>query len=287
MTDKSFDATDSFSTSYRNFENNFPLDAQKQRSRYYEIDRRHTYLLSEVKAISKKDGKLSSSDVQLMKSMLMECVDLADKKVGISENLMSLINNSMSKLDMSSKKNLDATQVCQNKQNKRNPKKFLKLAPDSEDNDSASIEVSDKTSSKEHSLQKMKIEKTNSDKISKTSESLFSNSDQDTEPKDSEPQHSKIKTLKSSSSSSTSNKDCVEPTYCICEEISYGDMVCCDNDLCPIEWFHFGCVSLKRNPKGKWYCLMCRGSSSRRMKPRKLFLKELKDYNKRREEKFK
>lgn len=285
MTDKLFDAADSsFLDSYKNFENNFALDAQKQRSLYYEIDRRHTYLISELKTISKKDGKLSSSDVQLMKSMLMECMELADKKVGISENLMSLVSNSMSKLKVTSKEDHDATQVPQNK---RNPKKFLKLAPDSEDNDSASIETStilEETSTEEHSnLKKIKNKKTNSDKNSKISELLFSDSNQDTEHKNSESQHSKSETLKSSSSS---NKDYVEPTYCICEKISYGDMVCCDNDLCPIEWFHFGCVSLNRAPKGKWYCPMCRGSSSRRMKSRKLFLKELKDYNEQKEEEF-
>ena len=31
--------------------------------------------------------------------------------------------------------------------------------------------------------------------------------------------------------------------YCICRQPSYGDMVGCDNDDCPNEWFHFSCVS--------------------------------------------
>jgi len=48
-----------------------------------------------------------------------------------------------------------------------------------------------------------------------------------------------------------------EPTYCICQSISYGDMIGCDNDDCEIEWFHFGCVSLTHKPKGKWYCPRC------------------------------
>eukprot|EP00753_Platysulcus_tardus_P017716 PLAT6467.1.p1 GENE.PLAT6467.1~~PLAT6467.1.p1 ORF type:complete len:290 (+),score=93.82 PLAT6467.1:85-870(+) len=33
-----------------------------------------------------------------------------------------------------------------------------------------------------------------------------------------------------------------EPLYCICRKVSYGAMVGCDNDDCPIEWFHFECV---------------------------------------------
>ncbi|CAF1964216.1 hypothetical protein Bca4012_076538 [Brassica carinata] len=48
-----------------------------------------------------------------------------------------------------------------------------------------------------------------------------------------------------------------EPTYCICNQVSYGEMIACDNNECKIEWFHFGCVGLKDQPKGKWYCPDC------------------------------
>ncbi|XP_044484907.1 PHD finger protein ING1-like isoform X2 [Mangifera indica] len=48
-----------------------------------------------------------------------------------------------------------------------------------------------------------------------------------------------------------------EPTYCFCNQVSYGEMVACDNADCKIEWFHFGCVGLKEQPKGKWYCSVC------------------------------
>lgn len=48
-----------------------------------------------------------------------------------------------------------------------------------------------------------------------------------------------------------------EPTYCICNRISYGDMIGCDNQDCKIEWFHFDCVNLTHKPKGKWYCPQC------------------------------
>ncbi|KHN79399.1 Inhibitor of growth protein 2 [Toxocara canis] len=50
-----------------------------------------------------------------------------------------------------------------------------------------------------------------------------------------------------------------EPTYCLCEQISFGEMIGCDNEKCLVEWFHFECVQLKVKPKGKWYCPMCRG----------------------------
>ena len=76
-----------------------------------------------------------------------------------------------------------------------------------------------------------------------------------------------------------------EPTYCLCDQISYGEMILCDNDLCPIEWFHFSCVSLSTKPKGKWYCPKCRGDRPNVMKPKAQFLKELALYNKEKEEK--
>lgn len=76
-----------------------------------------------------------------------------------------------------------------------------------------------------------------------------------------------------------------EPTYCLCDQISYGEMILCDNDLCPIEWFHFSCVSLTTKPKGKWFCPKCRGDRPNVMKPKAQFLKELERYNKEKEEK--
>ncbi|KAI4338143.1 hypothetical protein L6164_016490 [Bauhinia variegata] len=55
-----------------------------------------------------------------------------------------------------------------------------------------------------------------------------------------------------------------EPTYCVCQQVSYGEMVACDNPDCKIEWFHFGCVGLKEQPKGKWYCPDCAATRGRR-----------------------
>lgn len=49
-----------------------------------------------------------------------------------------------------------------------------------------------------------------------------------------------------------------EPVYCICMQVSYGEMVGCDNPSCDNgEWFHFGCVNLNRRPPGRWVCPGC------------------------------
>lgn len=55
-----------------------------------------------------------------------------------------------------------------------------------------------------------------------------------------------------------------EPRYCICNQVSYGDMVACDNADCPYEWFHYPCVGVTAPPKGKWYCQPCLASMRRR-----------------------
>jgi hypothetical protein len=53
-----------------------------------------------------------------------------------------------------------------------------------------------------------------------------------------------------------SEEDGDEPRYCYCNEVSYGNMVACDNDDCPREWFHLACVNLEKAPVGrtKWFC---------------------------------
>merc|ERR1719228_2298309 len=60
------------------------------------------------------------------------------------------------------------------------------------------------------------------------------------------------------------NYDPNEPRYCICNQVSYGDMVACDNEDCPYEWFHYPCVGVTAPPKGKWYCQPCLANMRRR-----------------------
>lgn len=57
-----------------------------------------------------------------------------------------------------------------------------------------------------------------------------------------------------------------EPTYCICGQVSFGDMIACDNENCEGgEWFHYQCVGLSSEPrvKGKWYCPSCKALQRR------------------------
>jgi len=54
--------------------------------------------------------------------------------------------------------------------------------------------------------------------------------------------------------------------YCVCQSVSYGDMVACDNEKCPYEWFHWRCVGLKSEPKGTWICPVCTEAKKRELK---------------------
>lgn len=48
-----------------------------------------------------------------------------------------------------------------------------------------------------------------------------------------------------------------EPVYCLCKQVAYGEMIACDNEDCPIEWFHYSCVNLTRKPRNSWICPVC------------------------------
>jgi inhibitor of growth protein 3 len=51
-----------------------------------------------------------------------------------------------------------------------------------------------------------------------------------------------------------------DTVYCLCQQTSYGEMIGCDNDDCPYEWFHLPCVGLTlgTRPRGKFFCPNCR-----------------------------
>ena len=59
-----------------------------------------------------------------------------------------------------------------------------------------------------------------------------------------------------------SDKENVHPDndfdkYCYCRKEIGGEMIGCDNHMCPYEWFHLSCVSLKKAPEGEWFCPDC------------------------------
>ena len=64
-----------------------------------------------------------------------------------------------------------------------------------------------------------------------------------------------------------------EPRYCVCQRVSFGPMIACDNENCDMEWFHYSCVGLSTEAKfkGNWYCPAC---TAERRRLKKLEAKE-------------
>ncbi|KAF7311679.1 PHD-type domain-containing protein [Mycena kentingensis (nom. inval.)] len=56
------------------------------------------------------------------------------------------------------------------------------------------------------------------------------------------------------------NPDPNEKRYCYCDQVSFGEMIACDDARCKREWFHLACTSLKTAPEDnrKWYCDDCK-----------------------------
>ena len=53
-------------------------------------------------------------------------------------------------------------------------------------------------------------------------------------------------------SSSQNNDDLKIEKWYFCRSEESGMMIGCDNDNCPIQWFHTQCLKIKSIPKGKW-----------------------------------
>ncbi|KAF2748381.1 hypothetical protein M011DRAFT_466786 [Sporormia fimetaria CBS 119925] len=54
--------------------------------------------------------------------------------------------------------------------------------------------------------------------------------------------------------------------YCLCQRVSFGDMVACDNENCAYQWFHWECVGIKVEPEGEWLCPDCRAQAANKVK---------------------
>jgi hypothetical protein len=46
----------------------------------------------------------------------------------------------------------------------------------------------------------------------------------------------------------------VTSAFHFCRQISFGNMIACENQDCSIEWFHFGCVGLKAEVRSPSCC---------------------------------
>jgi hypothetical protein len=73
-------------------------------------------------------------------------------------------------------------------------------------------------------------------------------------------------TIEAASGAADASLDADDPwagwTGCICGGGYHGEMVGCDGGC--EDWFHFGCVGLKRQPRGDWVCSTCSTKAAKR-----------------------
>jgi hypothetical protein len=201
----------------------------KNRNILRDVDAASDEYLRKVKDLSSDDRKVEMEKIQ---KMFKQSKEFADDKVQLAIQTYELVDKHIRRLDndlakfeseMKEKGGLSQTESEEEpEEDKRSKKKNLK-------------DGKKKKGGREEDKKKKKVKNQKSD---------FSSSQAST-------------ALQVPTEVLDMPVDPNEPTYCLCQQVSYGEMIGCDNQDCPIEWFHFGCMNLTTKPKGKWYCPKC------------------------------
>lgn len=283
-----------FVEDYLDYVENVPDDLQRHHSRLRELDMsQHQDLLTDLETLVtqfqlEKDPAAQRKLLVRMQNPLISSQDIGDDKIQIVQTLTDTIENKIRQVEHDSQ-NLD---FGRGEEEEQSPVKPVKK----DDREKASAKKR-KVNKEEEDQSNTKPATPNGKKKIKSSSNLKSNQEKSsssaTPASSSGPGKRGGKKVgertreRSVSPPRPLDIDPDEPTYCLCDQVSYGEMIGCDNDLCPIEWFHFSCVQLSSKPKGKWFCPRCRGDKPTVMKPKAQFLKELEKFNKEKEDKVK
>ncbi|KAK1890445.1 Inhibitor of growth protein 2 [Dissostichus eleginoides] len=238
-----------------------PLDIQRNVSLLREIDAKYQEVLREVDEVFEKykheqDGaQRKRLQVQLQRA-LISSQELGDEKIHVVTQMTELVENRSRQMDSHS--------LCL-----QEPSEAERL-PTERRTSIQELPAPERTSARRPRRQR------NSESRDSSHPSANGSlvDDQVEELSIPPPREKKSKSAKKKKRKSKQERDASpvdfaidpnEPTYCLCEQVSYGEMIGCDNDQCPIEWFHFSCVGLTYKPKGKWYCPKCRGDNEKTM----------------------
>jgi len=274
-----------FVEDYLDYVENVPDDIQRIHTRLRELDlRQHQDVLSELDSLVHQfeETKDPVGQKRLLNKMMMPLIasqDIGDDKIQLVQSMSDIIENKTRQLELDSQ-NLDFGRGEEEEKVKvkeeRSDKNVKRKKTKEEDKDDNS------TNQKSSTPGGKKIKKSTT--TNNTTQSAGKKRGSSRKGENTTTQRDR-----SASPPELANVeiDPDEPTYCLCDQVSYGEMIGCDNDLCPIEWFHFNCVQLNGKPKGKWFCPKCRGDKPTVMKPKAQFLKELERFNKEKEDKLK
>ena len=287
-----------FVEDYLDYVENVPDDLQRHHSRLRELDQsQHQDLLTELESLitqfeAEKDDPVAQRKLLVrMQLPLIASQDIGDDKIQIVQTLTDTIENKIRQLEHDSQ-NLDFGRG----EEEESPAKTVKKDDRDKSAKKRKVKEEEEPSNTKPATPngKKKIKsssnlKTTQDKASSSAPPASSGPGKRGGKKGGEGSKTRDTRDRSVSPPDLSHVDIDpdEPTYCLCDQVSYGEMIGCDNDLCPIEWFHFTCVQLSSKPKGKWFCPRCRGDKPTVMKPKAQFLKELEKFNKEKEDKVK
>ena len=240
-----------FVEDYLDYVENVPDDLQRHHSRLRELDMsQHQDLLTELESLvtqfeADKDDPVAQRKLLVkMQLPLIASQDIGDDKIQIVQVLTDTIENKIRQLEHDSM-NLDFGRG----EEEESPAKTSKK----EDKEKKKRKVKDEDDSNAKPATpngKKKVKSTTNLKPDKSGAGPPSASGPGKRGKKG-PESKRDRSI-SPPDLSHVDIDPDEPTYCLCDQVSYGEMIGCDNDLCPIEWFHFTCVQLSSKPKGKW-----------------------------------
>ncbi|XP_030642653.1 inhibitor of growth protein 1 isoform X3 [Chanos chanos] len=238
---------------YLDLVESLPLDLQRCVSLMKEIDAKYQDILKELDDAYQRHRQESDA---VQKRRALHCIqralirtrELGDEKIQIAGQMIEIVENCSRQIEWQA----ELLQACQDKRREETP---------------GSV---DKSGGKRSRRQKNGTEnRENSNYGLDLSEDAGFGTPKEKKAKTSTSSSKKKKRSKAKQEREASPADLPidpnEPTYCLCEQVSYGEMIGCDNDECPIEWFHFSCVGLHHKPKGKWYCPKCRGETEKTM----------------------
>ncbi|XP_033743315.1 inhibitor of growth protein 1-like [Pecten maximus] len=247
---------------------NLPDDLQKIVTQLRELDIQCRDILQDIDNhqevyCKEQEGPTKKKALSAIQRALIKCQEIGDEKLHLMALIIEHIDNRGRQLEQD-RENLDPMFG-------KETEKEEKVTTSSATTTSNSTTTTTSKPVMQHTEPKPEKVAVKRQRRQKTSDTVIKEEEKKQEEKEKVPKKKKKrKTKKEKDQAPTSPIeppiDPDEPTYCLCDQVSYGEMIGCDNDACVIEWFHFNCVNLVNKPKGKWYCPNCRGDTSKVMR---------------------
>ncbi|KAI7819847.1 inhibitor of growth proteins N-terminal histone-binding-domain-containing protein [Gamsiella multidivaricata] len=256
-----------------------PLELQRQFTLMQDLDAKAQSIMAQVgvKAAEFIDNVQTCTPkerikmLQSLNEMLVESLRQGEEKVALATAAYDVVDRHVRRLDDDLQKYEDEQMIGPGRLGNTSSSASGATAADRKDESSNAATSANTTSNKKSTSSLTQDAPSTKRKNKAQSNSNNGNSNAAAPTTSSE----KRKAVGSSGSSKVAKKtpsfaelpiDPNEPLYCYCQQVSYGEMVACDNGDCEIEWFHLSCAGLKAPPKGKWYCKDC---SQKSKKPQK------------------